>query len=118
MTTIDITGFDNEDVDRQFTLKTGNATSAVPFDLSDVQLQAQIRNQKNELVLNLSTGDDGGIVITDAPNGVFTIHIAQGALTYDPKQSLKYDLLMFVDGETRRLFGGNVKISAGVTIPA
>lgn len=117
-TTIDITGYDNEDIDRQFTLKSGNATSSTPYDLSDVEFEAEIRDSKNALVLRLtSAGDDGGIVITDPPNGVFTMHIAQGAIPHQVNRSMRYDLLMIANGSPRRLWGGNVRISAGVTQP-
>ena len=117
-TQIDISGFDNEDIDRQFTLKSGSADSSSPYDLTDVEFEAEIRDQKNTLVLRLtSVGDDGGIVITDAPNGVFQIHIAQGAIAYQQNRSMRYDLLMRANGELRRLWGGNVRISQGVTVP-
>ncbi|MGH6872925.1 MAG: hypothetical protein ACREHE_15605 [Rhizomicrobium sp.] len=117
-TTIDITGYDNEDIDRVFTLKSGSANSSTPYDLTDVEFEADIRDQKNALVLRLtSAGDDGGIVITDAPNGVFQFHIAQGAIAYQANRSLRYDLLMLSGGETRRLWGGNVRVTQGVTVP-
>lgn len=117
-TQIDISGFDNEDIDRQFTLKSGSADSSTPYDLTDVEFEAEIRDQKNVLVLRLTSADgDGGIVKTDAANGVFTIHIAQGAITYQANRSMKYDLLMISSGDTRRLWGGNVRISQGVTVP-
>jgi hypothetical protein len=117
-TTIDITGYDNEDIDRQFTLKSGTAASSTPYDLSDVEFEAEIRDSKNALVLRLtSAGDDGGIVITDAANGVFTLHIAQGSIPYQPNRSMRYDLLMISDGSPRRLWGGSVRVSQGVTEP-
>jgi hypothetical protein len=116
-TQIDITGYDNEDIDRQFTLKSGNVDSASPYDLTSVSFEMEIRDTKNLLVLGLTSGDDGGIVKTDAANGVFTIHIAQGSITYQANRSMRYDLLMRVNGELRRLWGGNVRISQGVTVP-
>ena len=117
-TTIDISGFDNEDIDRQFTLKSGDATSSTPYNLTGAEFEAEIRDQKNLRLLRLTSADgDGGIVINDALNGVFTLHIAQGTLTYQPGRSLRYDLLMRVGGEVRRLWGGTVRISQGVTVP-
>lgn len=116
-TQIDISGFDNEDIDRQFTLKSGSADSSSPYDLTDVEFEADIRDAKNALVLRLTSGDDGGIQIVDAPNGVFQIHIAQGAIAYQQNRSMRYDLLMRANGELRRLWGGNVRISQGVTVP-
>lgn len=117
-TQIDISAYDNESISRVFTLKSGTADSSTPYDLTDVEFEAEIRDQKNALVLRLtSAGDDGGIVKDDAPNGVFSIHVAQGAITYQANRSLRYDLLMLSGGETRRLWGGNVRISQGVTVP-
>lgn len=116
--TIDITGYDNEDIDRQFVLRSGTAASSTPYDLTDAEFEADIRDQKDNLILHLSSdGGDGGIIKTAPAAGTFTIHIGQGALPIVPKQSLKYDLLMRVGGELRRLWGGAVKISAGVTQP-
>jgi hypothetical protein len=114
--TIDITGYSNEDIDRQFTLRAGDAQSSAPFNLTGVTFEAEIRDQTNALVLRMTT-ENGGIVITDAVNGVFKFHIDQGAVVPGPKQSLKYDLLMASGGEFRRLWGGAVKIAPGVTVP-
>jgi len=103
-TQIDITGYDNEDIDRQFTLKSGNASSSNPYDLTGVEFESEIRDQKNTLVLRLtSAGDDGGIVINDAPNGIFTMHIAQGAIPYQASRSLRYDLLMVSSGSANQI---------------
>jgi len=115
--TIDIVGYSNEDIDRQFTLRSGTAQSSTPYNLTSVDFEAEIRDQTNALIIRLTSGGDGGIVKTDPTNGVFTIHIAQGAITIQPKQSLKYDLLMNSGGELRRLWGGAVKINPGVTVP-
>jgi hypothetical protein len=117
-TTIDIAGYDNEDIDRQFTLRSGTEQSSQPIDLTDAEFEADIRDQKNTLVIRLtSNGPDGGIIKTDALNGVFVIHIGQGAIQVIPNRSLRYDLLMLSGGETRRLWGGSVRINAGVTVP-
>jgi hypothetical protein len=115
-TQIDISGYSNEDIDRQFTLKTGNASASTPYDLTDASFIAEVRDNKNSLVLHLDT-DSGGITIDDAPNGVFTIHIAQRAIPALPNRSLQYDLLMIAGGETKRLWGGTVRIAQGVTVP-
>lgn len=117
-TSIDISGYDNEDIDRVFTLKSGTAASSTPYDLTDVEFEADIRDSKNALVLRLtSAGDDGGIVISDAANGVFTFHIAQGAIPHQANRSMRYDLLMIASGSPRRLWGGSVRIAQGVTQP-
>lgn len=116
-TNIDLSFYENEDADRSFTLKSGNATSAVAYDLTGVEFFSQIRDQKGALVLALSTGDEGGITITDAPNGKFALHISQGSIPYSANRSLRYDLLMHdANGETRRLFGGSVRVSQGVSV--
>jgi hypothetical protein len=117
-TNIDISGYDNEDIDRQFTLRSGDSSSSTPYDLTGVEFEADIRDNKNLRVLRLTSAEgDGGIVINDAANGVFTVHIAQGAITYQSGRSLRYDLLMRAGSELRRLWGGTVRISQGVTIP-
>lgn len=114
-TNIDLSFFDNEDASRTFTLKSGTADSSTPYDLTGVTFEADIRDQKNALVLHLSTDTDGGIVITDAAHGVFSINISRGQIAYQANRSLRYDLLMIVGGERRRLWGGTVRVSQGVT---
>jgi hypothetical protein len=115
---IDLSGYDNEDIDREFTLKVGTADSSVPYDISAVAFEAEIRDQNNALVARLTTNaGDGGIIKTDPTNGGFTIHIARGSIPYQPKLSLQYDLLMKSGTTFRRLWGGTVRISRGVTAP-
>lgn len=117
---LDIFGFENEQITRQYTLRAGTADNSTPFDLSgSITFEADIRDQKNALVLHLaSTGENPGIVINDPPtSGVIAITIQQGAIPYLATRSLKYDLLMLTDGVPRRLWGGNVRIAQGVTQP-
>jgi hypothetical protein len=117
-TTIDIAGYDNEDIDRQFELRSGTAQSSEPYDLSNTDLEADIRDQHGALVLRLtSAGTDGGIVKDDPENGVFTFHIPQGVIAVVQGRSLKYDLLGITGGEIQRFWGGSVRISKGVTVP-
>lgn len=116
-TTIDIAGYDNEDIERQFTLRSGTGQSSEPIDITDVEFEIDIRDQRNALVLHLSTDSDGGITKTDPTNGVFVVHVGQGAIPVQQGRSLRYDILMLSGGEIRRLWGGSVRISAGVTVP-
>lgn len=118
MPDINITGYENEDIDRQFSLRSGDANSSVPFDITNADFESDIRDQSGQLVLRLTSADgDGGILKTDPTNGTFIIHIGQGAIPIQAKQSLKYDLLMRINGELRRLWGGSVRISPGITVP-
>jgi hypothetical protein len=114
-TTIDLNGFDNSDLSRVFSLKSGDANSSTPYDLTSVTFEMDVRDAKGALVLHLDT--DSGIVITDAPGGTFSITIMQGQIEFVQSRSLKYDLLMLSGGATRRLWGGTVRISQGVTVP-
>jgi hypothetical protein len=113
---IDLQFYDNEDADKLFVLKSGTADSSAPFDLTNVELESQIKDAKGQLVLTLtSAGDDGGIIINDAPNGTFTLHIGRGSIPFQPNRSMRYDLLMHTNGAFRRLWGGAVRVLAGVT---
>lgn len=115
---IDITGFDNEDIDRQFTLRSGDANSSLPYDLTGIDFEADIRDQDNRLVLRLTTDEgDNGIVIDNAAQGIFHLHIEVGAIRVVPKRALKYDLLLRSGETIRRLWGGKFTISTGVTVP-
>ena len=117
-TTIDIAGYDNEDIDRQFELRSGTAQSSTPYDLSNTDLEADIRDQHGNLVLRVtSAGTDGGIVKDDPASGLFTFHIPQGAISFVANRSMKYDLLGITNGEVQRFWGGSLRISKGVTVP-
>jgi hypothetical protein len=117
-TQLNISGYSNEDIDRVYRLRSGTADSSTPLDLSSTSFLMDVKDQKGALVLHLSSNSGGGITITDAPNGEFAIHIAVGSIQPLPNRSLQYDLLMIAGGETKRLWGGSIRIAPGLTAVA
>lgn len=116
-TNIDLAFFDNETLERTFTLRSGTADSSEPINLTGVTFEADVRDQRGALVVHLSTDTGGGIVVSDPENGIFVITIPQGTIAYVANRSLRYDLLMLASGTPRRLWGGSVRVSAGTTVP-
>lgn len=116
-TSVDLAFFDNETLERTFTLRSGTADSSVPINLTGVTFEADVRDQRGALVLHLSTDADGGIVVSDPENGIVVITIPQGTIAFVANRSLRYDLLMLASGTSKRLFGGVIRVSAGVTVP-
>lgn len=116
-TIINLEGFDNEDNDFAFTLKTGTAEDSDPFDLTDVEFEADVRDTAdNSLVLRLTTFEaDNRIQKTEPLEGKFLFHIALGEVEFVAKRILKYDLIMHANDTSRRLWGGKLKISKGLT---
>lgn len=118
MPDINLSGFDNEDIVRQFTLKTGDENSSVAYNLTGLSLEADIRDDDNTLVLRLTSNEsDHRITISDPTNGVFVMTIAQGLLAFVRKRVLRYDLLLRSGSDLRRLWGGRVTVNDGITTP-
>lgn len=122
MATAIITGYDNEDIVRPFSLTTGDVSSPVPLDLTGYEIESDIVDGKTEAVVLRMTSNENDhlITIVDAANGLFTITINHGTIPYNPKQTLNCDFLLkkTADGTFRRLFGGAVAILDGFTTPA
>lgn len=117
---LDITGYDNEDIYRAFSLQQGTVSSYTPVDITSMEFEMDIIDAKTRAVILRCTSNESDVRIikTDAPNGLFEVKIAQGLITYVKGRALKYDLLRKDSlGVFTRLFGGSVKITKGVTDP-
>lgn len=120
ISTLDITGYDNEDIYRAFSLQTGTVGSYTPVDITSMDFEMDIIDAKTRTVyLRCTTNEaDGRIVKTNPTAGAFEIKIAQGLLPYVKGRSMTYDLLRKDSlGIFTRLVGGAVKVSKGVTDP-
>lgn len=120
-TSLDISGYDNEDIYRAFSLQTGTASSYTPVDITSMEFEADIIDSKTSTVICRCTTNeaDGRIVKTDAVNGKFEFRIGKDDIPFVKGQALKYDLLRKdSSGIFTRLCGGAVKLTKGITDPA
>jgi hypothetical protein len=121
VTTLDIIGFDNEDIYRTFSLQTGTASSYTPVDITSIEFEMNIVDAKTgALYLRCTTNEsDLRMVKLNPAAGIFELKIGKGLLPYVKGRAMKYDLLRKdALGVFTRLFGGAVKISKGITVPA
>jgi hypothetical protein len=87
--------------------------AAVPIDLTDYSIKAQIRQTQDATAILA----DFVCTITDGPNGVFTIEM-DDAQTADLPRSCKWDLQLTDTGfHTRTFMAGNVTVTPDVTRP-
>lgn len=117
---LDITGYDNEDIYRAFSLQTGTVSSYTPVDITSLDFEMDVIDAKTlSVIVRCTTNEsDNRIAKTDPTNGKFEIKIAQGEIAYIKGRSLKYDLLQKDSlGVFTRLCGGSVKVAKGVTDP-
>ena len=100
-------------------------TTAAPVDLTGSLLRLMIRKHEidHEALISLRSDDpnpeDGGITITDAPGGAFTIIIVRAQLARLYAGNYVADLVRLrPDGHQERLWDATpVEVVAGVTRP-
>jgi hypothetical protein len=121
VTDVTITGYENEDIIRPFTLQTGDINSPSVFDLTNYDLESNIVNQKTGAsVLRLTTNESDGLIeVLDAGNGIFQMTIMHGTIPYNSKNNLRFDVIAKHKSTHlfRWLFGGPVEIQDGMTNP-
>ncbi len=115
MADINLTCYDNEDLYRDFQLKSGTSEDdAVVTDITGNTIASEIRDENDALVLRMDSDDNTTLVIVDAAQGQFGFRIDRDLLPTDRKK-LRYDVLITDSGFTRRLWGGTIKVNIGVT---
>lgn len=93
-----------------------------PIDLTDMTMRMQVRATlaSTAKILDLTT-ENGGIVITDAANGLFKLYVsAEDTDDLDPTDSAVYDLEVVPaagESEAFRLMMGTFRIVGEVTKP-
>lgn len=114
--TEDITIYQGATFFRRYTWKTGDP--AAPVDLTGASIRMQVRTHKESetALLTVSNGTSGGVTITDAANGEFTVRV-EAADTDDlefPRGVYDIEIEM-PDGTVNRLVEGAVTLSRQVT---
>lgn len=113
---VDLTIYKGSTFSRQVQWKTG--TPALPVNITGCTLRMQIRGKITDasVILSLTT-ENGGIVITDAVNGKFSVVIEASASTAVAATSGVYDLEIVMPDTTTvyRLMEGSVTLVPEVT---
>lgn len=113
--TIDLTIYQGSTFSQAFQWKTGNPPT--PVNLTGYTARMQIREKLTSPtpIITLTT-ENGGIVITDAENGSFSLEISATDTAALSFKSAVYDLeFISPSGFVRRLFEGGVTLSPEVT---
>jgi hypothetical protein len=114
MAIVNITTENDADFIRQFRYET---ISGVPIDLTGNEMEMGIRRRAEDIAqqLLLTTGN-GGISITDAPNGKFTIWITNEQLEKLQVGGYEHSLIRIQETGLRlRIWSGNLTVNAGPT---
>ncbi len=104
-----------------YTRKTGDQDVdgndiVVPYDLTGAAIRMQIRNRRGGTVLVSATTSNGGIVVTDPPNGKFVLTITDEATDQLSVKKGKYDLeVSYPSGDVVRILQGNVTFDPNIT---
>ena len=103
-------------------LNTAVNPAGVPIDITGSQFRLQIRTTEDQHTALVEAATPDGIVIDDAPNGIFTILIwnEESDLTPNsfvlPIGDLVADLVRTLpDGRIERLWEGTVTVNEGTT---
>jgi hypothetical protein len=89
-------------------------TSGGPVDLTGNTMRMGIRSHASDVTeVMLLTTENGGIVITDAPNGQFTITMKQADLLSIPIQDYEHSLIRIGGGMQLRVWSGTLTNTPG-----
>jgi hypothetical protein len=112
---INLTIYQGSTFSQKFQWKTGNPPT--PVNLTGYMARMQIREKikSPNYIINLTT-ENGGIVITNATNGEFSIEIPANVTASMDFKTAVYDLeFVSPSGIVTRLFQGTVTLSPEVT---
>lgn len=91
-------------------------TDGSPIDLTGNTMKMGIRKRAEAAVEEmLLTTENGGIAITDAVNGAFTVHITQGQLVELPTGDHEHSLIRMTGGLSLRVWSGLLTNNAGAS---
>src|SRR5437870_278765 len=119
MAIVNITTVSDADFVRAFQYKTlDGAGGSIPFDLTGARLRMGIRRHAADYEeLLLLTTENGGILINDAPNGIFTVTIRKETLLDLPVGDYQHSLIRIMAFPDQaflyRLWTGSLVHSAG-----
>lgn len=121
MAIVDITTENDADFIRGFvyqTLLSDGVTPGPPVDLTGNKLRMGIRHRAPDVTEELLlTTENGGLTITDAVNGKFTLHITQAQLLELPLGDYEHSLIRIVtsSGLQLRIWSGTLVNNAGAS---
>jgi hypothetical protein len=98
---------------RQFAYQT---VEGVPISLVGNTMQMGIRRHAEDVNEEmLLTTENGGLTITDAPNGKWTVLITQAQLVQLPLGDYEHSLVRFQGIQIIRMWSGTLTINAGAS---
>jgi hypothetical protein len=114
MATVNITVENDADFYRTFQYVM--SSSNTPIDMTGASLEMMLRRHAEdaEALLRLGT-DTGEIVLTDPPNGLFTVMIKQDALERLGLGSFDHSNIMTLGGLKTKIWNGTLINNAGPT---
>jgi hypothetical protein len=90
------------------------SVTGVPINLTGNTMKMGIRTHASDIELDLMlTTENGGIIITDAPNGQFTVYIKKDQLERLPVASYDHSLIRMIEGMQLRVWSGTLINNAG-----
>jgi hypothetical protein len=111
MTIVNITTTSDADFYRGFGYQD---TSANPIDLTGSTMHMGVRKNLNDVAeVLLLTTENGGIVITDAPGGLFTVWITQQQLEELPPDTYVHSLIRTTGPLQLEMWSGTIVHEAG-----
>lgn len=111
MAIVNITVENDADFYRQFFCQYLDGT---PIDLTGNTMKMGIRKRAADAVEEmLLTTENGGLAITDAPNGAFTVRLTQGQLVELPTGDYQHSLVRMKSGMQLRIWSGMLTNNPG-----
>lgn len=111
MAIVNITVENDADFYRQFLYQ---YTDGSPIDLTGNTMKMGIRKRAEDVVEEmLLTTENGGLAITDAPNGAFTVRITQPQLGQLALGDYEHSLIRMTNGMFLRVWTGMLTNNAG-----
>lgn len=115
MAVVDITCWNDADFIRGFIYQTTDATP-VPINLTGNTMRMGIRHRAADATEEmLLTTENGGLAITDAINGKFSVHITQAQLLELPLGDYEHSLIRVAGGIHLRVWSGALTNNAGAS---
>ncbi|WP_063685510.1 hypothetical protein [Bradyrhizobium stylosanthis] len=114
MAICNITCWNDADFIRGFVYETAD-TPPVPIDLTGNTMRMGIRHRAEDVTEEmLLTTENGGLSITDAPNGKFTLWITHAQLLELPLGDYEHSLIRSTaTGLQLRIWSGSLTVNAG-----
>jgi hypothetical protein len=119
MAIVNITCENDADFLRGFvyqTLLSDGVTLGPPVNLTGNTMRMGVRAHASDVTEDLLlTTENGGLIITDAPNGKFTVIITQVQLVEMQTGSYEHSLVRITGSNTLRIWSGSLVINPGAS---